>query len=83
LKTYPPPVIFDEVQCAPDLLPYVKPRTQCILAGATKLYRKLPDSGVRPVCCSSGLNTEPRALPIVMTSNAGLPLLEHRRQGIL
>jgi len=26
LKAYPPPVIFDEVQYAPDLLPYVKER---------------------------------------------------------
>ena len=24
LELYPPPVIFDEVQCAPDLLPYIK-----------------------------------------------------------
>lgn len=26
LEMYPPPVIFDEVQYAPDLLPYVKER---------------------------------------------------------
>ncbi len=26
LEAYPPPVIFDEVQCAPELLPYVKER---------------------------------------------------------
>lgn len=26
LETYPPPVIFDEVQYAPDLLPYIKER---------------------------------------------------------
>lgn len=26
LETYPPPVIFDEVQSAPDLLPYIKER---------------------------------------------------------
>ena len=24
IEMYPPPVIFDEVQCAPNLLPYVK-----------------------------------------------------------
>ena len=26
LETYPPPVIFDEVQYAPELLPYIKER---------------------------------------------------------
>ena len=27
LELYPPPVIFDEVQYAPDLLPYIKERS--------------------------------------------------------
>ena len=26
LDLYPPPIIFDEIQCAPDLLPYIKER---------------------------------------------------------
>jgi len=79
---YPPPLIPDEVQCAADALPYVKPRPPCIVAGTTPVDRKLPDRGAWPVCCRSGLDAEPRALPVVMTANTGLPLLEHRRQGL-
>ncbi len=30
LETYPPPVIFDEVQYAPELLPYIKERIDAI-----------------------------------------------------
>jgi len=45
LDTYPPPVVFDEVQCAPDLLPYVKEkidshrseRGQYLLTGSQNL----------------------------------------------
>lgn len=45
LKVYPPPVILDEVQCAPELLPYIKERIddardvtgQYILTGSQNL----------------------------------------------
>lgn len=54
LETYPPPVIFDEVQYAPDLLPYVKERVdsnreragQYVLTGSQNLllFEKITES---------------------------------------
>ena len=33
IEMYPPPVIFDEVQCAPNLLPYVKEKVDAEYEG--------------------------------------------------
>ena len=39
LELYPPPVIFDEVRYAPDLLPYIKEKVDANRARNGQLWR--------------------------------------------
>ena len=47
LELYPPPVIFDEVQYAPDLLPYIKEK----IDAGPRPDRSVPLNPARRTCC--------------------------------
>jgi predicted AAA+ superfamily ATPase len=76
IKMYPPPVIFDEVQYAPDLLPYVKARIdadrdksgQYVLTGSQNLLVM-----ERATESLAGRMAVLRLLPLSMRERSGAP----------